>query len=65
MMQERYDEAEVALKHALTIDPKYTIAKNNLALLPEIRRTGPPEMVAINDPFKNTRLKQGITFITE
>lgn len=65
MMQERYEEAEVALKHALAIDPKYTIAKNNLALLPETRRTGPPKMVAINDPFKNDKLKQGITFITE
>lgn len=65
MMQERYDEAEAAFKHALAIDPKYAIAKNNLAMLPEIRRTGPPKMVAINDPFKNVKLKQGITFITE
>jgi tetratricopeptide (TPR) repeat protein len=65
MMQERYDEAEAALRRALAIDPKYTIAKNNLALLPEVRRTGPPKMVAMNDPFKNTKLKQGITFITE
>ena len=65
MMQERYDEAEAAFKHALAIDPKYAIAKNNLAMLPEIRRTGLPKMMAINDPFKNTKLKQGITFITE
>jgi len=65
MMQERYDEAEAALKRALVIDPKYTIAKNNLAALPELRRTGPPAMVAINEPFKNSKLKQSITFIKE
>ncbi len=65
MMQERYDEAEAAFKHALAIDPKYAIAKNNLAMLPETRRSGPPKMVAMNEPFKNVKLKQGITFITE
>jgi tetratricopeptide (TPR) repeat protein len=64
-MLERYDEAEAALKRALEIDPKYTIAKNNLAALPEFRRTGPPAMVAINDPFKHSKLKQSITFIKE
>ena len=65
MMQERYDEAEAALKRALVIDPKYTMAKNNLAALPEIRRTGPPKIVGIVDPFKGSKLKQSITFITE
>jgi tetratricopeptide (TPR) repeat protein len=65
MMQERYDEAEAALKRALVIDPKYTVAKNNLAALPETRRTGPPRMVAMNEPFKNSKLKQSITFIKE
>jgi tetratricopeptide (TPR) repeat protein len=65
MMQQRYDEAEAALRRALAIDPKYTIAKNNLAMLPEIRRTGPPEEVGMSDPFKNTKLKQSITFLTE
>ena len=65
LMQERYDEAEAALRRALAIDPKYTIAKNNLALLPEFRRTGPPKMVVINEPFKNSRLKQSITFLKE
>ena len=63
MMQERYDEAEAALKRALAIDPKYTIAKNNLAALPEIRRTGPPKIVGMNDPFKDSKIKQSITFI--
>jgi len=35
-------EAEAALKRALEIDPKYTIAKNNLVVLRTSRRTGPP-----------------------
>lgn len=65
MMQERYDEAEAALKRALEIDPKYTLAKNNLALLAESRRTGPPTLVALNEPFKHSKLKQSITFIKE
>jgi tetratricopeptide (TPR) repeat protein len=65
MMQERYDEAEAALKRALDIDPKYTIAKNNLAALPRFRRTGPPERVVLNEPFKDSKLKQSITFIKE
>src|SRR5260370_34100230 len=65
LMQERYDEAEAALKRALVIDPRYTLAKNNLAALPEIRRTGPPAMVDIQDPFKTSKLKQSITFIKE
>jgi tetratricopeptide (TPR) repeat protein len=65
MMQEHYDEAEAALKRALVIDPHYTIAKNNLATLPETRRTGPPKMVDMRDPFKGSGLKQSITFLKE
>jgi len=65
MMRERHGEAEVALKRALEIDPKYIIAKNNLAALPEFRRTGPPSLVALNEPFKSSKLKQSITFIKE
>src|SRR6266487_2633991 len=65
MMQARYDEAEAALKRALEIDPQYTLAKNNLAALPEFRRTGPPDMVALNEPYKHSKLKQSITFIKE
>ena len=45
IMQEHYDEAEAAFKRALEIDPRYAPAKQNLALLPETRRTGPPKMV--------------------
>jgi|SRR5947207_4656404 len=65
MMQERYDEAEAALKRAIAMDPSYTIAKTNLAALPEFRRTGPPGGVALNEPFKHAKLKQSITFIRE
>lgn len=65
LMQERYDEAEAALKRALVIDPRYTLAKNNLAMLPEIRRTGPPKMIGISEPFKGSKLKQSITFLKE
>lgn len=65
MMQERYDEAEAALKRALVIEPKYTLAKNNLAALPETRRTGPPKMIGINEPFRDSKIKQGITFYVE
>jgi tetratricopeptide (TPR) repeat protein len=65
MMQERYDEAEVALKRALEIDPDYTIAKNNLVVLRTSRRTGPPALVELNEPFKGSKLNQSITFIKE
>ncbi len=65
MMQERYDEAEEALKHALVMDPGYTLAKKNLAALPKIRRTGLPPIVDIRDPFKSSKLKQSITFLKE
>ncbi len=57
MMQKRYDEAEAALKRALVIDPRYTLAKSNLDALPEIRRTGPPARIDIRDPFKSSKLK--------
>jgi len=65
IMLECYDEAEAAWKHALTIDRHYAIAKNNLAMLPETRRNGPPQMFGISDPFANGNIKQGITFVKE
>jgi len=65
MMQERYDEAEAALKRAIAMDQTYTIAKDNLAALPTIRRTGPPSLLGISDPFMNADLKQSLTFIQE
>ena len=65
LMQERYDEAEAAFKRALVIEPDYTLAKSNLAALPEIRRLGPPPMVGITEPFKGSKFKQSITFLKE
>ncbi len=65
MMQKRYDEAEDALKQALVIDPHYALAKRNLKMMPETRRTGPPEIIGLKDPFKDSKLKQSITFIQE
>ena len=65
MMQKRYDEAEEALRHALSIDPKYAIAKNNLKMMPEIRRTGPPDVFAVTEPFRTANPKQSITFVKE
>ncbi|HEX3643865.1 MAG TPA: tetratricopeptide repeat protein [Ktedonobacteraceae bacterium] len=64
MMQERYDEAEVAWKRALVIDPEYTLAKNNLASLPEVRRIGPPDTIAMNDAW-DSKIKHSIIFTRE
>jgi tetratricopeptide (TPR) repeat protein len=65
LMQERYDESEAALKRALVIDPTYTIAKDNLARLDETRRIGPPDVIAMTEPFRSSKLKQGITYFRE
>ncbi len=64
IMQERYDEAEAALKRALTIDPDYAIAKSNLASLPTIRGEGPP-IIETTQPFKGSKMKQSITFLRD
>ena len=50
---------------ALVIDPEYSLAKDNLALLAETRRTGLPDTVAMTLPFKSSKLKQSITYIKE
>jgi len=63
MMQGHYDEAEAALKRALVIDPKYTLAKDNLVALAHSRKVGPPLGVELTEPFKDSKLKQSITFI--
>ena len=65
MKQERYDEAEAALKCALEIDPDYMFAKNNLAVLRKSRQAGRQVRVEISEPFRDSNLKQSITFITE
>jgi len=61
MMQERYDEAEEALKRALVIDPNYSIAKTTWHYLPNPAQTGPPKIMGISDPFKDSKMKQSIT----
>lgn len=64
-MQEDYDQAEVAWQRALEIDPAYTIAKQNLVALSNTRNTGIPSQMEMNEPFRNGKLKQGITFLLE
>ena len=61
IMQERYDEAEEALKKALEIEPDYAIARQNLAMLPVVRERGPSAM-RISPPFAGRELKQSIQF---
>ncbi len=62
IMQSRYDEAETALKHALSIDPGYPVARDNLAKLPEIRRSKiQAEVVPLNlNPVEE--ITQSLTF---
>ncbi len=51
LMQKKYDEAEAAFKRALEIEPDYDLAKQNLAILPMIRRSGETPQIAIRNPF--------------
>jgi Flp pilus assembly protein TadD len=51
IMQERFDEAEEALRHALELDPDYDLAQRNLALLPKFRKKGPPPLFGVRDPM--------------
>ena len=62
IMQQRYDEAEAALKRALGIDPNYRHARDNLALLPETRQLGHPPTMQITHPFEGHQLKKSIVF---
>ncbi len=67
-MLQNFPQSYEAFTEALAlveIDPKYTIAKNNLVVLRTSRRTGPPALVELNEPFKNSKLNQSITFIKE
>jgi len=58
LMQRRFDETELALRRALEIDPKYELARQNLANLPEIRRSGRLPGVAIHDPMAEAKVSQ-------
>jgi tetratricopeptide (TPR) repeat protein len=65
IQQRRFDEAEVALRRALKIDPKYDLARQNLAALAEIRRTGQLPRIAINEPLAGAKVSQTIIFEKE
>ncbi len=65
LMQERYDEAEAALRRALEIDPGYKHARENLALLSKARRSGSPPEVQLTHPFEGRKLKKSIIFRKE
>jgi tetratricopeptide (TPR) repeat protein len=60
MMQFQYDEAEDALKQALAIDPAYSIARNNLKELPEIRRSKRPIGLKLLNPSREEDAKQSL-----
>ncbi len=62
VMQLRYDEAEVALKRALEIDPSYAMALDNLTKLPEIKRAGGPLGMDVKDVSHEEHVTQSITF---
>jgi len=47
----RYDEAEAALHRALECDPDYDLARQNLAALAEMRRSGGRPIMALRDPL--------------
>jgi tetratricopeptide (TPR) repeat protein len=65
IMQQRYDEAEIALRRALDIDPKYEFARRNLKALPAIRRSSEPLMSRISGPFDGHTIKKSIMFHLE
>ena len=62
IMQERYDEAEEALRKALDIHPDYTIARQNLMMLPAFRMHGPPPTVRIEEPAGGRKVKGSVLF---
>lgn len=66
MMMHRFDEAETALKRALEIDGEYELARQNLKLLAEVRRTGRlPTGFAINEPMAGRKAKTTLTVINQ
>ncbi|NNJ11672.1 tetratricopeptide repeat protein [Chloroflexales bacterium ZM16-3] len=63
MMQRMFDEAEDALRRALEIDPKYTIARQNLAGMPAIRASGILPRIKTTHPLKGS--KQHLSVLVE
>jgi tetratricopeptide (TPR) repeat protein len=60
MMQFRYDEAEEALKQALAVDPDYSIARDNLKKVPELRRSKEPIGHKMINPYREEDVKQSL-----
>jgi hypothetical protein len=52
-MQRRFEEAKAAYRRTLEIDPNYLHARNDLAALPDIRRTGVLPDPIMTGPFDN------------
>ncbi len=63
LMQQRYDEAEEALKRALEIDADYELARANLALVERARSGDMVPRMVMSDPF--AKAKRSIDFISE
>ncbi len=62
IMQTRYEEADSALQRALEIDPEYSLARNNLAKIPDVRRAGGPLGIELRDLSQEQNIKQSVTF---
>src|SRR5207302_9348374 len=62
IMQNRYEEAEAALRRALEIDPHYTLARTNLEKIPDVRRAGGPLGIELRDLSQMQGIKQSIAF---
>jgi Flp pilus assembly protein TadD len=61
LMQQRYDEAEAALKRALKFDPHYKLARENLAAIPALRRSGRPAELRLRNELQESDVDQTIT----
>jgi tetratricopeptide (TPR) repeat protein len=62
IMQRRFDEAEAALRRALTLDRKYDLARQNLKALPKIRKSGQLPNFRVRDPMEAAKISQTIVF---
>jgi len=65
IMQARFDEAETALRRALKMDPDYDPARQNLAILPRLRKSGAPRHFSIRSPFEGHKVSASMKFWEE
>jgi tetratricopeptide (TPR) repeat protein len=61
VMQKRYDEAEAALKRALEFDPHYKLARENLAAIATIRRSGLTPELRMRNELRENDVDQTLT----